>query len=116
MTLDEAMGFSAAFRCRLNDTRYIFDEISAGLATKVEYQKHIEMRNHWEELVATLESEDIFDIDFNEIEKELNESFEFEKMQKQQEQLPPEEPTQLDRIEAQTMYTALMTDTLIEEG
>lgn len=25
-------------------------------------------------------------------------------------------PTQLDRIEAQTIYTALMTDTLIEEG
>lgn len=25
-------------------------------------------------------------------------------------------PTQLDRIEAQTLYTALMTDTLIEEG
>lgn len=34
-------------------------------------------------------------------------------MQKQQEQIPPEEPTQLDRIEAQAMYTALMTDTLI---
>lgn len=29
---------------------------------------------------------------------------------------PPEvKPTQLDRIEAQTLYTALMTDTLIEE-
>lgn len=26
-----------------------------------------------------------------------------------------EEPTQLDRIEAQVMFTALMTDTLIEE-
>lgn len=26
----------------------------------------------------------------------------------------PEEPTQLDRIEAQTAYTALMTDTLLE--
>lgn len=25
------------------------------------------------------------------------------------------EPTQLDRIEAQTMWTALMTDTLLEE-
>lgn len=25
-------------------------------------------------------------------------------------------PTQLDRIEAQALYTALMTDTLIEEG
>lgn len=37
-------------------------------------------------------------------------------MQKQQEQIPREEPTQLDRIEAQAMYTALMTDTLIEEG
>lgn len=30
--------------------------------------------------------------------------------------VPPEEtPSQLDRIEAQTLYTALMTDTLIEE-
>lgn len=38
---------------------------------------------------------------------------EIAEMQKQQEQLPPEEPTQLDRIEAQAMYTALMTDTLI---
>lgn len=28
---------------------------------------------------------------------------------------PIEEPTQLDRIEAQTMFTALMTDTLLEE-
>ena len=29
--------------------------------------------------------------------------------------VPPEvKPTQLDRIEAQTLYTALMTDTLIE--
>lgn len=27
---------------------------------------------------------------------------------------PPEPPTQLDIIEAQTMYTALMTDTLLE--
>lgn len=27
----------------------------------------------------------------------------------------PPEPTQLDRIEAQTMFTALMTDTLLEE-
>lgn len=25
-------------------------------------------------------------------------------------------PTQLDKIEAQVLYTALMTDTLIEEG
>lgn len=29
--------------------------------------------------------------------------------------IPAEVPTQLDRIEAQAMYTALMTDTLIEE-
>ena len=29
---------------------------------------------------------------------------------------PHEAPTQLDIIEAQTMYTALMTDTLLEEG
>lgn len=28
---------------------------------------------------------------------------------------PEVKPTQLDRIEAQTLYTALMTDTLIEE-
>lgn len=28
---------------------------------------------------------------------------------------PQEEPTQEDRIEAQVMYTALMTDTLLEE-
>lgn len=41
---------------------------------------------------------------------------EIAEMQKQQEQLPVEEPSQLDRIEAQMMYTALMTDTLIEEG
>ena len=41
---------------------------------------------------------------------------EIAEMQKQQEQMPPEEPSQLDRIEAQAMYTALMTDTLIEEG
>lgn len=27
----------------------------------------------------------------------------------------PDAPTQLDRVEAQTMYTALMTDTLLEE-
>lgn len=27
---------------------------------------------------------------------------------------PVEEPTQLDRIEAQALYTALMTDTLLE--
>ena len=31
--------------------------------------------------------------------------------------VPPEvKPTQLDRIEAQALYTALMTDTLIEEA
>lgn len=41
---------------------------------------------------------------------------EIAEMQKQKEELPTEEPSQLDRIEAQTMYTALMTDTLIEEG
>ncbi len=29
---------------------------------------------------------------------------------------PAPEPTQLDRVEAQTMYTAVMTDTLLEEG
>ena len=28
----------------------------------------------------------------------------------------PEAPTQMERMEAQVLYTALMTDTLIEEG
>lgn len=32
---------------------------------------------------------------------------------KQEEETPA--PTQLDRVEAQTMYTALMTDTLLED-
>ena len=32
------------------------------------------------------------------------------------EYVPHKAPTQLDIIEAQTMYTALMTDTLLEEG
>lgn len=32
------------------------------------------------------------------------------------EEVPAEEPTQQDRIEAQVMYTALMTDTLLEES
>lgn len=41
---------------------------------------------------------------------------EIAEMEKKQEQITAEEPSQLDRIEAQTMYTALMTDTLIEEG
>ena len=41
---------------------------------------------------------------------------EIAEMQKHQEQIPTEEPSQLDRIEAQMMYTALITDTLIEEG
>lgn len=40
---------------------------------------------------------------------------EIAEIQKQQEEVPQEEPSQLDRIEAQAMYTALMTDTLIEE-
>ena len=31
-------------------------------------------------------------------------------------ELPEEQPTQQDRIEAQAMYTALMTDTLLEES
>lgn len=34
--------------------------------------------------------------------------------EKLQAEIPPEEPTQADRIEAQCMYTALMTDTLLE--
>lgn len=37
-------------------------------------------------------------------------------MEKAQEDMPAEEPTQQDRIEAQVMYTALMTDTLLEES
>lgn len=39
---------------------------------------------------------------------------EIAEMQQPQEPTPIEEPTQLDIIEAQTMYTALMTDTLLE--
>lgn len=41
---------------------------------------------------------------------------EIAEMEKLNQEIPQEEPSQLDRIEAQTMYTALMTDTLIEEG
>ena len=40
---------------------------------------------------------------------------EIAEIQKQQEEVPQEQPSQFDRIEAQVMYTALMTDTLIEE-
>ena len=35
-------------------------------------------------------------------------------LEKIQTELPEEQPTQQDRIEAQVMYTALMTDTLLE--
>ena len=41
---------------------------------------------------------------------------EIAEMEKAQEDMPAEEPTQQDRIEAQVMYTALMTDTLLEES
>ena len=37
-------------------------------------------------------------------------------LEKIQAELPEEQPTQQDRIEAQVMYTALMTDTLLEES
>ena len=115
MTRDEAMGFAAAFRCRLDDTRYIFDEISAGLATNVEYQKHIKMRNHWNELVATLESGDISNIDFDEIEKELNDSFEFEQMPKDpDESLSKEEIIEtMGNIESRTESLESTTDDMI---
>lgn len=39
---------------------------------------------------------------------------EIAEMEKIQTELPQEESTQQDRIEAQVMYTALMTDTLLE--
>ena len=39
---------------------------------------------------------------------------EISEAKKLQAEIPPEEPTQADRIEAQCMYTALMTDTLLE--
>lgn len=39
---------------------------------------------------------------------------EIAEMEKMQEEMPEEQPTQQDRIEAQVMYTALMTDTLLE--
>lgn len=39
---------------------------------------------------------------------------EIAEMEKMQAEIPEEQPTQQDRIEAQVMYTALMTDTLLE--
>lgn len=39
---------------------------------------------------------------------------EIAELEKIQTELPEEQPTQQDRIEAQVMYTALMTDTLLE--
>lgn len=41
---------------------------------------------------------------------------EIAELEKIQAEMPTEEPTQQDRIEAQVMYTALMTDTLLEES
>lgn len=41
---------------------------------------------------------------------------EIAEQEKIQTELPEEQPTQQDRIEAQVMYTALMTDTLLEES
>ena len=41
---------------------------------------------------------------------------EITEMEKLQKEMPEEQPTQQDRIEAQVMYTALMTDTLLEES
>lgn len=41
---------------------------------------------------------------------------EIAELEKFQTELPEEQPTQQDRIEAQVMYTALMTDTLLEES
>lgn len=41
---------------------------------------------------------------------------EIEEMEKLQKEMPEEQATQQDRIEAQVMYTALMTDTLLEES
>ena len=39
---------------------------------------------------------------------------EISEIEKMQAEIPEEQPTQQDRIEAQVMYTALMTDTLLE--
>lgn len=39
---------------------------------------------------------------------------ELNELEKEKAKLPQEEATQQDRIEAQVMYTALMTDTLLE--
>ncbi|WP_302179275.1 hypothetical protein [[Ruminococcus] lactaris] len=41
---------------------------------------------------------------------------ELNELEKEKAELPQEEATQQDRIEAQVMYTALMTDTLLEES
>lgn len=39
---------------------------------------------------------------------------EIEEIERQQEEVPEPEPTPEERIEAQVLYTALMTDTLLE--
>lgn len=41
---------------------------------------------------------------------------EIAEIEKEKAEMPPIEPTFEDRIEAQVMFTALMTDTLLEEG
>lgn len=41
---------------------------------------------------------------------------EIAELEKIQTELPEEQPTQQDRIEAQVIYTALMTDTLLTES
>ena len=41
---------------------------------------------------------------------------EIAEMERLQKEMPEEQPTQQDHIEAQVMYTALMTDTLLEES
>ena len=115
MTRKEATGFAIAFKCRLDDTRYILDEISTGLATKIEYQKHIQMRNSWKELVDTLENGDVSDIDFAEIEKKLNDSFDFEQIPKDpDDSLSNEEIIEtMGNIESRTESLESTTDDMI---
>lgn len=53
-------------------------------------------------------------ININGITREMT-AEEIAEMERQQSQMPEPEPTPEERMEAQVLYTALMTDTLLEE-
>ena len=52
-------------------------------------------------------------ININGITRDMTEE-EIAEMERQQAQIPEPEPTTEERMEAQVLYTALMTDTLLE--